>query len=431
MNIPKGTRDFLPEEKIIRDQLISKFKEVFELYGYNPLETPSLELYETLSRKDGAGEESDSMKEVYTLEDNAGRKLALRFDQTVPLARVMAMNPEIKKPFKRYEIGKTWRDGPIKLGRYREFLQCDVDVVGIKSVLAEAELFSLVQKFFEKINLKIKMFVNNRKLINSMMDYAGVPKDSQSSAIISMDKLDKIGINGVRKEFEEKKIADDAIAKLLSLLDFNGGTNEEILEKLGSVLKDKEGINELKELFSYTKEFKIKNLNLNISLARGFSYYTGSIFEVFVDNETINSSLAGGGRFDEMVGRFMDSKTEVPAVGIAFGLDVIIDTLRLNNKLGRKKSVVEAYIIPIKKTMESIPILNELREAGINADMDLSGKSVGKNIDFVDKLNIPYSIFVGENELKSKKVKLKNMQTGEEKELSLKEVISTIKDDSK
>jgi len=431
MNIPKGTRDFLPEEKIIRDQLISKFKEVFELYGYNPLETPSLEGYETSSRKDGAGEESDSMKEVYTLEDNAGRKLALRFDQTVPLARVMAMNPEIKKPFKRYEIGKTWRDGPIKLGRYREFLQCDVDVVGIKSVLAEAELFSLVQKFFEKINLKIKMFVNNRKLINSMMDYAGVPKDSQSSAIISMDKLDKIGINGVRKEFEEKKIADDAIAKLLSLLDFNGGTNEEILEKLGSVLKDKEGINELKELFSYTKEFKIKNLNLNISLARGFSYYTGSIFEVFVDNETINSSLAGGGRFDEMVGRFMDSKTEVPAVGIAFGLDVIIDTLRLNNKLGRKKSVVEAYIIPIKKTMESIPILNELREAGINADMDLSGKSVGKNIDFVDKLNIPYSIFVGENELKSKKVKLKNMQTGEEKELSLKEVISTIKDDSK
>jgi histidyl-tRNA synthetase len=424
LKTPKGTRDFLPEDKIVRDKIVASLKEIFELYGYNPLETPALELYDTLASKYAGG--AEILKEVYTLTDNAERKLGLRYDLTIPFARVIAMNPEIKKPFKRYQIDRVWRDGPIKLGRYREFWQCDVDVVGIKSVRVDAELISLASTFFKKLGLDVTIFVNNRKLLNAMLDFAGVKKELQESVILSIDKLKKIGVDGVRKELEEKGIPDDSIAKALGIFNIGESENNKIIEKLDQFLTNKEGIEEIKELLKYCELFGAKNVQLNISLARGLSYYTGTVLEVFMNDESMSSSLAGGGRFDKMIGMFLGSTEEVPAVGMSFGLDVITDVLKLKNIVETRKSVADVYIIPLNTTEECIKIMSTLRNEGIKCDMDLIGRNIKKNMEYANKLCIPYVIIVGENELKEDKVNLKNMTTGDQKMLTTEEVVKEV-----
>ena len=233
MELPKGTRDFMPEDKILRDDIVKTLKKNFELFGYNPLETPALEMYETLASKYAGG--GEILKETYSLKDNADRKLGLRYDLTVPFARVIAMNPQLKMPFKRYQIDKVWRDGPIKLGRYREFWQCDCDVVGSSSMIADAELIALASKVFDDLDLEVTLYFNNRKLLNSILDYCGIKKSVQDDAIISIDKLKKIGFDGVKKELVEKGIADDNVEKIKEVF----GTDGSNLENLKSILKNK------------------------------------------------------------------------------------------------------------------------------------------------------------------------------------------------
>lgn len=424
LETPKGTRDFLPEDKIIRDNIVNTLKEVFELYGYNPLETPALENYETLSSKYAGG--AEIMKEVYQLEDNGGRKIGLRYDLTVPFARVIAMNTDIKKPFKRYQIDRVWRDGPIKLGRYREFWQCDVDVVGVKSVLADAEVLSLASMFFERIGLDVIIKVNNRKLMNSLLDFSGISKENQEGVILSIDKLSKIGPDGVRKELEEKKIADDSIAKVLALFANSDDPSEKTIERFEELLSDKEGLGEVRELMTLCNEFGLKNVRFDPSLARGLSYYTGTVLEVYLSDGSFNSSLAGGGRYDKMIGNFIESKDEVPAMGMSFGLDVLADVLALKNTSLKKKSVVQVFVIPIKATKECIPILKKLRDLGVKADMDLLGRNVTKNLDYANKMDIPYALLVGDDEIKAGKVKLRDMKSGDEKLISLDEAVKEV-----
>jgi len=421
----KGTRDIFPEDKIVRDKIVSSLKEIFELYGFNPLETPALENYETLSSKYAGG--SEIMKEVYTLEDNAQRKLGLRYDLTVPFARVIAMNPSMKKPFKRYQIDKVWRNGPIKLGRYREFWQCDVDVVGTRSLASDAEFLALASSFFKKIGLDVTICVNNRKLLNSLLEFSGVAQDKQEGAILSIDKLKKIGIDGVRKELEEKGLSDDSIAKIISLFDYSASSNKETLERLDSFLKNKEGFNEVKELLERAEEFGVENVKLDISLARGLAYYTGTVLEVFLNDNTIASALAGGGRYDKMIGNFIGSTEEIPAVGMSFGLDVIADVMKLKSKGAQRNSVVEVYIIPLNTLSECIKVASELRNKGINADLDYAGRSITKNLNYCNGLNIPYVLIIGEDELKKGKSKLKNMVTGEEKLINTENIVKEVR----
>ncbi|PIN93578.1 histidine--tRNA ligase [Candidatus Pacearchaeota archaeon CG10_big_fil_rev_8_21_14_0_10_31_24] len=420
LEIPKGTRDFLPEDKIIRDEIVKILKDIFENYGYNPLETPALENYETLASKYAGG--AEIMKEVYQTEDNGSRKLGLRYDLTVPFARVIAMNPSIKKPFKRYQIDRVWRDGPIKLGRYREFWQCDIDVVGIKSVLVDAEVISLASEFFEKIGLDVIIKVNNRKLMNSLLDFANVSKENQETVILSLDKLNKIGVDGVRKELEIKKINDESISKVLAIFSTSDESSEDILLNFDSFIKDKEGLNEIKELLSMCYEFGVKNVRFDPSLARGLSYYTGTVLEVYLKDESFNSSLAAGGRYDKMIGNFIESSEEIPAMGMSFGLDVLIDAITISKKTIKKKSVVSLFIIPIKITTQCISILKKVREQGIKTDMDFSGRSVSKNLEYVSKLEIPYTLLVGDEEISKGKVKIRNMISGEEKFISLDQI---------
>ncbi len=421
---PKGTRDFLPEEKILRQEIEDKLKTLFELYGYNPLETPAFELFETLSSKYAGG--AEILKEMYTFEDQGKRKLGLRYDLTVPFARVIAMNPNLKKPFKRYQIGKVFRDGPMKAGRYREFEQCDVDMVGTASMIAEAELLAMASSFFEQINLDVTISINNRKLTNALLSYAEVPEKLQDSVILSLDKLKKIGRSGVLKELEEKNIKKVVAEKVLDVFSVSAGTNDELIKKIKKFGMN-DGIEEIESVLEYTKSLGVNNIRFDPSLARGLSYYTGTVYEVFLSDNSFSSSLAAGGRYDNMIGDLISSKEKIPAVGLSFGLDAICDVLKMKKLVSEKKSLVQVYIIPIKTVSESLGILATVRSLGMNADMDMNDRSISKNLEYANAFGIPYVVIVGKSELDQKKVKLKNMKTGEEKFVSVSDVKKEVK----
>jgi len=399
----KGVRDFAPDEKIVRQAIVEEFKKIFERYGFSPLETPILERLDVLSAKYAGG--ADILKEMFKLKDQGGRMLGLRYDLTVPFARFVGMNPKIKMPFKRYQIGRVFRDGPIKLGRYREFWQCDVDIVGVKSMKADAEIIALTQDAFKNLGLDVVIKINNRKILDAMLEKAGIKKERIIPAILAIDKLEKFGEAEVKKELKAAKIPEQTIKKLMKSI------------------KTSKANDEIKELLSNLPNKK--NVEFSPSLARGLAYYTGTIFEVFLKKSKITSAVAAGGRYDEMVGKFIGAGKDYPAVGIAFGLEVIMDAMKLKRKLG-KRTVTDVYIIPIQTFKQSFKIAQQLRNAGIKADIDLVGRGPSKNLDYANAMWIPYVMFIGPDELKKKKVKLRDMKTGKEQMLSVSSVIKKL-----
>ena len=399
----KGVRDFPPEEKILRQQVVDILRTIFENYGFSPLETPILERFETLSAKYAGG--AEILKETFKFKDQGDRDIGLRYDLTVPLARFVGMNPNLKLPFKRYEIGRVFRDGPIKLGRYREFWQCDIDIIGSKSMVAEAELLTIVDEVFKKLKIDIDLKINNRKLLDGIMIFAGI-KENSNSAILSLDKIEKIGQDGVEKELKEKGFSKDQIKGLFEAI------SKKKLSDFEKLLKDNEGIKELKELFLLLDELKI-SYKFDPCLARGLAYYTGTVFEVFAKKEAINSALAAGGRYDKMIGGFLESNKDYPAVGIAFGLEPITEILKTRVK-DVKKTVTKYFIIPIKTLKESLIVAKKLRDKEINTDIDLMDRGISKNLDYANSLGIPFVIIIGPEELKQKKVKVRDMKSGKE-----------------
>ena len=408
---PKGTKDIDVEEKIQVNRIIKIITEVFEKYGFNPLQTTTLEKYETLAAKYAGG--SEILKETFKLKDQGKRNLGLRYDLTVPLARYIAMNPNLKMPFKRYEIGQIFRDGPIKTGRYREFTQLDADTVGSSNMLADAEILAMTSEVFSRLNLKFIIRLNNRKVLDSILEYYNIPKEKREDMILSIDKLDKIEVSGVKKELTEKGFKK--VDNLLNLI----FTND--LNDVKKVIKDKNGIEELNQLVKYCKLLNVKNLEIDISLARGLAYYTGTIFEVYLKNSEIKSSVAAGGRYDKMIGSFIGR--DVPAVGISFGIDVIKDASKQN----KEKNVAEFYLIPINTLEKSFGILTKLRQANLKCDIDLNDRGISKNLEYASKYEIPYVVLIGKDELKQNKVKLRDMKTGKEKLLAVNELILKFK----
>lgn len=411
----RGTRDFPPSEKIIRDKVINQIKEIFEIYGFSPLETPTFEKLEILEAKFGAGENSDAISEIYRFKDQGNRDLGLRYEFTFALARFVGQNPQLKLPFKRYQIGTVFRDGPIKAGRYREFYQCDIDVVGVKSVLADAEALAVVKDVFNKLKLDVVIEVNDRKLLTEIIKYSGIEENQATQVIISIDKLKKIGINGVKAELLEKQIPKDKIEKLMNLLtEIEKGTNTEKLKSLKKILGETEGLKEIEELLGYLKDFSVE-VEFSPSLARGLGYYTGPIFEVFLKDQTImSSSIAGGGRWDKMIGKYIgNEKMNYPATGLSFGIEPIMDII-LKRDGTERQTVTDLFVIPIKTKEQAIKITQELRKRGLKAQVDLLDRSVSKNIEYADKLGIPYVGFLGEDEIKQNKIKIRNLKTGKE-----------------
>ncbi|MDD5178061.1 MAG: histidine--tRNA ligase [Candidatus Nanoarchaeia archaeon] len=419
--LAKGTRDIMPEEQILRQKIMSILRKNFELYGYSPLETPILERYETLAAKFGAGQESDALKETFKLKDQGDRDLGLRFDLTVPLARFIALNPQVRFPFKRYQIGRVFRDGPIKLGRYREFWQCDIDVIGTKNLVYDAELLKIVDEIFSELNFEIEIQLNSRNLLKDLLGYFGI-KNDQDSVIITLDKIEKLPEQEVENELKEKGIKK---AKELIVLLRKEKDNKKTLAKIKKYAKP-ETLNEINTVLDYLTKFKVGSVVLNPGLARGLSYYTGPVFEVFLKNSEIKSSVCGGGRYDNMIGNFMESEQEIPATGISFGMDVILDAIKSRGD-SEIKTPVTVYLIPIKNMNECIPILQKLRDNNINSEMDYNEKNISKNLDYANKLSIPYVLICGPRELEENKLKLKNMISGEEKLLSLNEIIKLLK----
>ncbi len=417
----KGARDFPPEEELLRNGIINRLKALFELYGFAPLGTPILERFETLAAKYAGGEEI--LKETFRLRDRGGRELGLRYDLTVPLARFIGMNPNLKVPFKRYQFGEVFRDGPIKLGRCREFMQCDIDVIGIPSMRAEAELVEVAQEFFKGIKVPVVIEVNNRKVLDGLMDSLGIAKESRTNIILLIDKLKKIGLDGVRQELKEKGLLGKNTQKLLELINIKGSSREKIA-KLSTVITaetGKKGLEEIKELLGYCKTVVFAPY-----LARGLSYYTGTIFEAFAKKAGIASSLAAGGRYDGLIGSYLGTNKSYPAVGISFGMEPIFEILKAGIRVLRK-TTTKVYILPIKTEKKCLAIIKKLRGAGINTEMDLMGRGVTKNLEYASSLGVPFVLFVGAQELKKNKVKLRDMNSGREQMISLAALIRRIK----
>jgi len=417
LQIPKGTRDFKQEEAIVRNKIVATLKDVFELYGYGPLETPVFEKFDVLASKYAGGEEI--LKETFKLKDQGKRELGLRYDLTVPLCRFIGMNPNVKLPFKRYQIGEVFRDGPVERARYRQFTQCDVDIVGNNNMSADAEIIALTARAFKKLDFDAVIKVNNRKLLNELLKNAGVKKDKLETVILTIDKLEKFGLETVKKELKQKKVNDKIIKKIVNILNIKGN-NKERINKVKKLVKNSEGLKEIEDLFSLLKILNI-NAEFDVSLARGLAYYTGTVIEVFLKNSKVKTSVCAGGRFDEIIGSFL-GKGEYPAVGISFGLDRIYDTFVEKNKEGQK-TVTKVYIVPINTFKESLKIAQELRNENIKVDIDLSGKGPSKNLKYADSLDIPYVLFIGQEELKQNKVKLRDMKTGNEKLISAEELV--------
>lgn len=432
LDTAKGMRDIMPEEAQLREEVISQLKSVFRSYGFVPLETPLIERYDVLSAKFGAGQESDAMSETYTLTDNGNRELGLRFDLTVPLSRFIGMNRTIKLPFKRYQIGRVFRDAPIKAGRYREFTQCDVDIVGATSMMADATCILLAYETYTKLGLDVTIRVNNRIFLFELLQSYGIKEEDCPSIIMSIDKLDKIGIQGVLDEIKTKGFDAAAAKKAVELFfDAQNKSFEEQLTMFKQHLPESEGLEQLKEVMSFCKKPQIV---FDPTLARGLGYYTGTIFEIDGKDSKIGS-LGGGGRYDKLIGNYLESNKqatnrEYPAVGISFGLDRIVDILKQqqkNNKETKKQVSCDILLVPLGTQSETFAIAQKLRSKGLRVDIDMMNRNVGKNVKFALDYDIPFVGVVGENELAAKEVLVKNLHKNSQETVAISKLATHIK----
>jgi histidyl-tRNA synthetase len=416
MNV-KGTRDILPEEMILRQQVLEKIRKVFETFGFQPIETPALEAWEALSAKGAGGEEV--LNESYNFEDRGGRRIGLRYDLTVPLSRVIADNPNLPLPFKRYQIEKVWRYGDIAKDRFREFLQADVDIVGSDSPLADAEIIACAIECFNALGFKkFVVRLNNRKILSEILRISKI--DDEKEVLRSIDKLDKIGAEGVKKELEEKEISKESIKKILDFIETKGEP-----EKVLKEIEDLEGAKELKEIISYLKILKVDSrIKIDLSLARGLDYYTGPIFEVFAEEGI--GSVAGGGRYDKMIGLFLGR--DVPATGISLGIERIMEVMRERKMINEIKNKTKAFVIAVndKVRQKVLETVQALREKSIPTDYDFRFRTLSKQLDYVNSLGIPFAIIVGEKELEKNCVKIKNMKTGKEELVKINKISSKV-----
>ena len=414
----KGGYDFLPQEQIVRNYINNILRETFEEYGYLPIETSILCYYDMLAGK--YDENNDILNEIYKLTDQGQRKLGLRYDLTVPFAKFIALNKnELKLPFKRYEINKVFRDGPVKVGRDREFTQCDVDVVGIDNQTVEAELLNLYVDAFKKLNIPIIIKYNSRKLMSGLIIESGVDENIVSETITIVDKINKLSEEDFKLELTKIGLVEEQIEKLLKYfkMDLKELTKE---FKRTDNVSITEGLNELNDLTDYLKYLKInKYCQFDSSLARGQDYYTGNVFEVYEANGKLSGSIGGGGRYDNMITEFIDDGNTYPAVGISFGLTSIFALLKDEVN---KQNKLDFYIIPMNTNKESLAIANKLRKLGYKVDMEMNNKKLKKALDFANKENIPYVIIIGEDEITNNKLNIKDMVNSKTIEISIDEI---------
>ena len=419
----KGSYDYESKDQIIRNYISDTLKNVFEKYGYKPLSTSILCYYDLLALK--YNEDNDILNEIYKVTDQAKRKLALRYDLTVPFAKYIAINKNIKLPYKRYEIGKVFRDGPVKKGRIREFIQCDVDSVGIEGQLVEAELISLFVDGYENLGIDIIIKYNNRKIMTGILEVCEVSKEKISEAITIIDKFEKLSKEEIRLEFLRIGLEEKQIQNLIKYLNMDFDKINSTFENTANATL-KEGLKELKELNKYIKNLELNSyVQFTATLARGQEYYTGTVMEVYQKDGEIKSSIGGGGRYDKMIGDFIGDGKKYPAVGISFGLDVIFDILKARGNI--KKTNTDVYIIPMGNNVQAMEIAQNLRRKNINVDVEMNNKKLKKGLDYANIEGISFVIITGEDELKEDKVVIKNMKTGLQVKVGLEDIVENLK----
>ena len=401
---PKGMRDFLPDEAMVREEVRDKIVNVYQKYGFVPMETPALEYLETLKAK--AGEEID--KQLFVLKDE---RLALRFDLTVPLARIGA-NIDVPKPFKRYAVGPVWRREEPQKGRFREFWQADADIIGSPSMRSEAELLTMANEICNDFGFKKpKIMLNNRKILDALAEKIGFKKEKDETLRL-LDKIDKVGKDEVEEEVI--KLLGNRGEELIGIVTA-GKTNE---EKLSSVEKTaKEGVEELREILSLC-DFDIE---IDLSMARGLGYYTGPVFEIKLSDEI--GTVIAGGRYDNLLSVY---GREDYATGISVGIERLI-TLSFE-KSGKKKTNSSVLIANVKDEFyrDALKLAEKLREAGISCETDINGRNLRKQLDYANATGIPFIIAVGKKEVETGKYNLKDMKSGEEKTMDLKQIIKKL-----
>lgn len=406
----RGTQDFLPEQEVMRRKIRRTLEDTFIMYGCKPLETPIINYTELMVSKYAGG--AEILQEMYTLADRGERDLALRYDLTIPFAKVVAMNPEIPMPFKRYEIGKVFRDGPIKAGRFREFTQCDVDIVGVQSQAAEAELMLMAIEAFRKLDVDIYIQYNNRKLLYGLLQIFEVPEQYMNRVILVLDKMEKIDRATLMKELVELTLSEVSLLAIEGFLDAEPSLKyfEQYAASNSFV---REGLEEVRELNEYLEALKIEDSCLfHPLLARGLEIYTGTIYEIFLRNGPIKSSIGSGGRYDNAIGGLIGSEQNFATVGISFGLDVIYTALELAGKISSDANV-DIYIIPIGTVKHALVLARALRKEGNRVEVELSGKKVRKAMERANKENVSKVIVLGEDEITKGQYMLRDMTTGE------------------
>ena len=449
-SIPKGTRDFSPVEMAKRNYIFNTIREVFHLFGYQQIETPSMENLSTLMGKYGdegdkllfkiqnSGDYFSGLTDEELLSRNAAKlaskfcEKGLRYDLTVPFARYVVMHrDEISFPFKRYQIQPVWRADRPQKGRYREFYQCDADVVGSNSLLNEVELVQMIDRVYGKFGIRVSIKINNRKILTGIAEIIG-EADKIVDITVAIDKLDKIGLDNVNAELASKGIPQEAIEKLQPIIMLSG-TNEEKLETLKTVLAASEtglkGVEESEFILKTVASLGVKSeVELDLTLARGLNYYTGAIFEVKALDVQIGS-ISGGGRYDNLTGVF--GMSGMSGVGISFGADRIYDVLNQLD-LYPKEAVNGTQLLFVnfgeKEAAYCLPVLSAARDAGIRAEVYPDSAKMKKQMSYANDKNIPFVAIVGENEMNEGKLTLKNMTTGEQSLLTPEELLTVFKE---
>jgi len=418
----KGTFDFWGEEQALRNKVQSELRKLFELYDYNAMETPMLNEMSLMTSKYAGGDEI--IKEIYQLTDQGGRQLALRYDLTIPFAKVVALNPSLRMPFKRYEMGKVFRDGPVKRGRLREFIQCDVDVVGIEGIEAEAELMQLAVNVFEKLEIDVVIRWNNRRFLGELLLSIGVAAHQCLSIMLTLDKLAKIGEIGVQEELLAKGLDNNVTNAILELITQKDMNYEQLVVNYG--LEKSKGSMEVQNLQQLLRKTGLERICLfDPFLSRGLSFYTGTVYEIFDATGAYTSSLGGGGRYDAIIGNLIDCEDlNYPAVGLSFGMESIMAILQERET---RFATVPILILPIGDTLaDCLVAANALRRAGIRCRLDGSRRKLKKAIASAASQEIRYLILLGEDEARMGKVILKDLQESSEFALTIEEVIALI-----
>jgi len=418
--ILKGTRDFMPKDMVKRKYVMSVIENIFKRFGYDTIETPAIEYAETILGK--YGEEGDRL--TYSFKDRGDRNIALRFDQTVPTARFVAMNwQDLSMPFKRYQISRVWRADKPQKGRFREFYQCDIDIIGTTSLVADAEVAKVTYAVFKELKFKeFKIKINTRRLTNALLLKIGFNEDVFPEIIRSIDKLAKIGRDGVTKELEKLELELNMINELFEVMLIEGN-NQQKLDKINLPECD-----EIREFLKYCEAFDVDEdfVEVDLSLARGLDYYTGIVFEVIVSEPKIGS-LCGGGRYDDLCSLF--SKQKFSGTGVAFGFERIVlamDELGMLDDIALNSQLL-VTIFDKESIADSLNILNKLHASGINAEIYIQLDKLGKQFKYADKKEIPFVLIQGPEEKEQGMVQLKNMKTGVQELMDLGSVVGKIK----